>query len=457
MGRYGNVLDHIGNTPLLELKNLDTGPCRLFAKLELNNPGGSVKDRIALSMIEGAEKDGLLSPGGTIVEATSGNTGLGLALVAALKGYRLIIIIPDKMSQEKIFHLRAFNAEVQVCRSDVPPEHPEHYQAIAARIAAEDDNTYYINQHANPYNPRAHETTTGPEIWQQMEHDLDAVVVGVGTGGTLTGVGRYMKEVAPGVEMVLADPEGSILAEFARSGELSEAGAWFVEGIGEDEVPPNADLTLVAGSFTVSDEESLLTAREVMLKEGIMGGSSTGTLIAGALRYCRAQSTAKRVVTFVPDSGNKYLSKMYNDFWMTDQGFIERQSYGDLRDLIARRHAERADFTVTPDDSLLTAYTRMKLYDISQLPVVENERIVGLIDESDVLVAVHEDEEKFSLPLREAMSSNLQTIPTTTPLAEVLRIFENGYVPLVVDGERYLGLVTRIDVLNFLRRGMRDR
>jgi cystathionine beta-synthase len=288
-----------------------------------------------------------------------------------------------------------------------------------------------------------------------MEHDLDAVVVGVGTGGTLTGIGRYMKEVAPGVEMILADPEGSILAEYARSGELAEAGAWFVEGIGEDEVPPNADLSLVAGTFTVSDAESLHTAREVMLKEGIMGGSSTGTLIAGALRYCRAQSTAKRVVTLVPDSGNKYLSKMYNDFWMTDQGFIERESYGDLRDLIARRHTERADFTVTPEDSLLTAYTRMKLYDISQLPVVENEHIVGLIDESDVLMAVHEDEEQFAQPLRQAMSGNLQTIPATTPLAEVLRIFEQGFVPLVVEGERYLGLVTRIDVLNFLRRRMR--
>jgi cystathionine beta-synthase len=455
MAAYGNVLEMIGNTPLLELRNLETGPCRLFAKLENQNPGGSIKDRIALSMIEGAEAAGRISPGGTLVEATSGNTGLGLALVAAQKGYRLIIVIPDKMSQEKIFHLRAYSAEVIITRSDVPPGHPQHYQEMARRIGEENENTLYLNQHGNPDNPRAHEEATGPEIWEQMDHDLDAVVCGVGTGGTITGIGRFFKRVAPEVEMVLADPEGSILVDYIETGELKPAGAWLVEGIGEDELPPIGDMSLVGPGYTISDAESFHVAREVMVKEGIMGGSSTGTLVAGALKYCRAQQQAKRVVTFIPDSGNKYLSKMYNDFWMIDQGFLERESYGDLRDLIVRRHAEHVDYTVSPDDTLTTAYSRMKLYDVSQLPVVKDDSIIGLIDESDILLAIYGHEDNFSRSVSESMSSKLETVPPSAPLNTLLPILDRGHVPLVVDDGEYLGLVTRIDLLNYLRRRLK--
>ncbi len=455
MSAYGNVLDMIGNTPMVEFRNLDAGPCRLFAKLEAYNPGGSIKDRIALSMIEGAEREGRIGPGGTLVEATSGNTGVGLALVAARKGYRVIIVIPDKMSREKIAHLRAFGAQVLVTRSDVEPGHPEHYQTQAARIAAEMDNAFYVNQHNNPHNPRAHEEGTAPEIWEQMGHDLDAVVCGVGTGGTLTGVGRFLQRVAPEVEIVLADPEGSILVEYIESGRLAEAGAWLVEGIGEDVLPPIGDLSLLSRGFTISDAESLHTAREVFRKEGIMGGSSTGTLVAAALKYCRQQDRPKRVVTFVPDSGDKYLSKMYNDYWMVDQGFVERETFGDLRDLIARRHEERSDFTVTARDSLLTAYGRMKLHDVSQLAVVEGDRVVGLIDESDILLAVSGAEENFGQAVAEAMSTRLETVSSSTALRDLLPVFENDYVPLIVDGDQYHGLVTRIDFLNFLRRKMR--
>ncbi len=455
MSAYGNVLDMIGNTPMIEFRNLDAAPCRLFAKLEAYNPGGSIKDRIALSMIEGAEREGSIGPGGTLVEATSGNTGVGLALVAARKGYRVIIVIPDKMSREKIAHLRAFGAQVLVTRSDVEPGHPEHYQTKAARIAAEMDNAFYANQHNNPHNPRAHEEGTAPEIWEQMGHDLDAVVCGVGTGGTLTGVGRFLRRVAPEVEIVLADPEGSILVEYIESGRLAEAGAWLIEGIGEDVLPPIGDLSMLSRGFTISDAESLHTAREVFRKEGIMGGSSTGTLVAAALKYCRQQDRPKRVVTFVPDSGDKYLSKMYNDYWMVDQGFVERETFGDLRDLIARRHEERSDFTVTASDSLLTAYGRMKLHDVSQLAVVEGDRVVGLIDESDILLAVYGAEENFSQAVAEAMSTRLETLSSSTALRDLLPVFENDYVPLIVDGDQYHGLVTRIDFLNFLRRKMR--
>ena len=452
---HENVLDLIGNTPMVELKKLDAGPCRLFVKLENANPGGSVKDRIALSMIEGAERNGSLKPGGTIVEATSGNTGLGLGLVAAQKGYKLIIVIPDKMSQEKIFHLRAFGADVVVTRSDVEPGHPAHYQTMAARIADESDNTVYINQHNNSDNPRAHYETTGPEIWEQMDHDLDAIVCGVGTSGTLTGVGQFFRETAPDVEMVLADPVGSILVDYVESGEIVQAGSWLVEGIGEDVLPPIGDLSVIGTAYRITDEESMHVAREVLAKEGILGGSSTGTLIAGALRYCREQSEPKRVVTFVCDSGNKYLSKMYNEFWMIDQGFLQREGFGDLRDLIARRHQDRADYTAAPGDSLLTAYGRMKLYDVSQLPVFEDDRIVGIIDESDILLAVYKDEEHFREPVSGAMTANLKSVPPSTPFEELMPIFDAGFVPLVMEGKVYHGLVTRIDLLNYLRRQLR--
>ncbi len=453
---FGNVLESIGNTPLIEVKRLDAGPCRLFLKLENQNPAGSIKDRIGRSMIEAAQRDGSIKPGGTLVEATAGNTGLGLALVAAQLGLKLIIVVPDKMAQEKIFHLKALGAEVILTRSDVGQGHPEYYQDMAERIAGETGG-FYVNQFANPANPLAHETTTGPEIWEQMDHDLDAVVCGVGSGGTMAGLSRYFAKVAPAAEMVLADPEGSILAEYVATGKLStDVGSWLVEGIGEDFLPPNADLSRVKTAYTISDREAFQTARELLAKEGILAGSSSGTLIAAALRYCRAQSEAKRVVTFVCDSGNKYLSKMYNDFWMLDQGFVEREQYGDLRDLSARRHAEHATVTVRPEDSLLIAYGRMKLYDISQLPVLDaKDQAVGIIDESDILLAVVGDEGRFKEPVRGAMTARVQTLQANQPIEVLLPIFDDGHVAIVVDGDKFLGLITQIDLLNHLRRRMR--
>ena len=238
-------LDMIGRTPMLEVTRIDTGPCRLFLKLENQNPGGSIKDRMALTMVEAAEQDGRLRPGGTIVEATAGNTGLGLAQVAAAKGYKLILVIPDKMSREKVLHLRALGAEVRWTRSDVGKGHPEYYQDVAAEIAGSMDNAIFINQFSNPANPLAHETTTGPEIWAQMEHDIDAVVCGVGSSGTLTGLARYFAKVSPDTEMVLADPVGSVLADYVHTGTYGEAGSWIVEGIGEDFIPPIADFSRV--------------------------------------------------------------------------------------------------------------------------------------------------------------------------------------------------------------------
>ncbi len=318
---HGNVLSLIGNTPMVELTHLDTGCCRLFAKLELNNPTGSIKDRIALSMIEAAERDGKLSPGDSIIEATAGNTGLGLALVAAQKGYPLIIVMPDKMSMEKEYNLTAMGATVIRTRSDVVKGHPEYYQDVAARLSKE-KNAFYINQFSNPANVKAHIETTGPEIWEQMGGEVNAFVCGVGSGGTLSGVGGYLKSRSADIDIVLADPVGSILAPLHNTGVAPEAGSWVIEGIGEDFIPDICDMGLVDVAYEVSDKDALLAARELLAKEGLMGGSSTGTLLQGALNYCREQTTPKNVVTLVCDTGNRYLSKMYNDDWMKQQGLL---------------------------------------------------------------------------------------------------------------------------------------
>ena len=412
---YSSVLDLIGETPIVELTKFDTGQCRLFVKLESQNPGGSIKDRIALSMIAAAEKYGRLAPGGTIVEATAGNTGLGLAQVGILKGYRIVLVVPDKMSREKIQHLRALGAEVRLTRSDVGKGQPEYYQDMAERIAAEIPGAFYVNQFANPANPLAHETTTGPEIWEQLDGDVDAVVVGVGSGGTLTGLGRYFQRVSPKTEMVLADPVGSVLAPLIKTGKMDEAGSWTVEGIGEDFVPPNADLSLVKKAYSIPDKQSMLAVRDLLSQEGILAGSSSGTLLAAALRYCREQTTAKRVVTFVCDSGNKYLSKVFNDFWLAEQGLSEREQHGDLRDLVARSHREGGTVFVGPDDTLLTAYGRMRRADVSQLPVLEEGKLVGILDESDILSAVEGPYDgrwdRFSAPVGTAMTADAEHAP----------------------------------------------
>lgn len=448
------LLDLIGNTPLVRLDAFDTGPCELFVKLESQNPGGSIKDRIGLSMIEAAERSGALGPGGHLVEATAGNTGLGLALVAATKRYRLTLVIPDKMSQEKVFHLRAMGADVRMTRSDVGKGHPEYYQDLAARIARETGG-YYVNQFENPANPLAHETGTGPEIWRQTGGRLDAVVCGVGSGGTITGLSRYFARVAPQVEIVLADPVGSVLAPYVQTGTMGEAGSWLVEGIGEDFLPPICDLSRVRRSYPIPDEESFHTARRLLREQSILAGSSSGTLVAAAVRFCREQTSPKRVVTFVCDSGNKYLSKMFNDYWMLDQGFLDREQHGDLRDLVSRRADRGAVVAVGPDDTLLTAHARLKLYDVSQLPVLDDGRIVGILDESDLLLAVTRDETAFRRPVRDVMSSRLVTVPATASVESLSPIFDAGLVAIVCDGSRFLGLITRYDVLNFLRRTLR--
>jgi cystathionine beta-synthase len=451
---FGNVLEMIGNTPMLELRRMDAGPCRLFVKMESMNPGNSIKDRIAVRMIEAAEKDGRLRPGGHIVEATAGNTGLALALVAAQKGYTLSVVVPDKMSDEKISHLRAMGAEVVLTRSDVAKGHPEYYQDVAARMAASRPNTLYINQFANPANAEAHEATTGPEIWEQMEGKVDAFVAGVGSGGTISGVGRYLRARNPKVEVILADPVGSILTPLVNEGRHVEPGSWLVEGIGEDFVPSICDLKLVNRAYAVSDADAFHAARELLRREGVLAGSSVGTLLCAALRYCREQKEPKRVVTFICDSGAKYLSKMFNDFWMVDNGFIDRPRTGDLRDLIARRHLDREDYTLTPSMPLQQAIKRMRLYNVSQMVVLgEGDRIEGILDESDVLLALVGDAKgSAARPVSDFMTRRLETVRPSARPEDLLPVFRADRVAIVADENAFYGIITKIDLINWLRK-----
>jgi cystathionine beta-synthase len=451
-----SALDLIGETPLIEVTRIDRGPCRLFLKLESANPSGSLKDRPARTMIEAAEAQGRLAPGGTIVEATAGNTGLGLALVGGRKGYRTLLVVPDKMAREKVLHARALGAEVVTARSDVGKGHPDYYQDLAEAIARRTPGAFYINQFANPANPQAHFATTGPEILRQMEHDVDAVVVGVGSGGTLTGIGRFMRQASPKTMMILADPVGSVLAPFVQTGKMPEAGSWAVEGIGEDFIPPICDLTLVSQAYSISDAESFAAARELLRTEGVLGGSSSGTLLAAALRYCREQSVPKRVVTLVCDSGAKYLSKVFNPTFLAQEGFTHPDRHGTVGDIVVSRASEGSAVTVRPDDPLRTVFARMRSADVSQLPVIDaNGQVVGLVDESDVLAAMLTDEgganRAFARPVKDVMVTRLDTISAAAPIADLVPLFRKDYIAIVMDGDQFLGVATRLDLINYFR------
>ncbi len=456
MTTTANLLSLIGNTPLLEVTHLDTGLCKLFLKLECNNPGGSIKDRVGLSMITQAEKEGKLKPGFTIIEATAGNTGLGLALVASQRGYPLILVIPDKMSQEKINHLRALGAKIVMTRSDVEKGHPEYYQDVAEKIAQETPNSFYANQFNNPANTLAHETTTAPEIWEQMDHKLDAIVCGVGSGGTLTGISRFFAKVSPNTEIVLADPQGSILADYVNKGKMGKAGSWLIEGIGEDFIPSITDLSRTKKAYSIGDTESFSTCRELLAKEGILAGSSTGTLLAAALHYCRESKTAKRVVTLVCDTGNKYLSKMYNNYWLMDHGLLPGKKYNDLRDLVTRTEETNAITSIHPDDTLLVAHSRMRIYEYSQLPVIENKDVIGVIDEFDLLSAIQSGK-GFKEKVRTVMANNLVKVQSDKTMSEVFKILEKGMVVLLYHQNTFFGMITRTDLLNYLRRNPQEK
>lgn len=457
MNPTDSVLNLIGHTPMVKAGNFDTGPCELFIKLENRNPGGSVSDRGALTMIEAAEAAGRIDPGDTLIEATTGNAGVALALVAARKGYSLVLVVPEDVNRDKVLHLKALGAEVRLANADVERDHPGHYMNIAQRLARELPGSCYLDQYANPDNVLAHENGTAPEIWDQMEHELDAFVCGARSGATITGCSRFFRRVGGNVEVVLADPEGSVLAS-AVSGEAGGTGGQssHVEDIGSRFVPENFAPDLVDTAIPVSDVEAFAVSRQLLRLEGILGGVSTGVLLAAAIEYCRKQTRPKRVVTLVCDSGHNYLSTAFDDAWLLDQGLVHRRRYGDLRDIISHPVGEGGVVSVSPEDSLLSAYTRIRMFDVSQLPVLDEGRIVGLIDESDLLLAVYDNRKYFGYPVRDFMITRLEKIDPGASISSLLPVFRGDHVAIIADESTFYGLITQVDLIDHLRTSMQD-
>lgn len=438
------VLEAIGDTPLIKVHRVAAGlTAGIYAKIEFVNPGGSVKDRIALAMVEAAERDGLLKPGGTIVEATSGNTGVGLAMVAAVKGYRCIFIMPDKMSTEKTQLLRAYGAEVVMTPSSAESNSPEGYGGVAARLTSEIPNAWQPNQFANLENPDYHYQVTGPEIWKQTEGKVTVFVAGIGTGGTISGVGRYLKEQNPDIKVVACDPEGSIL-----SGDQPKP--WAVEGIGEDYVPKTLNPQVVDEWIRVSDSESFNVARDMARREGLLVGGSCGTAMAAGLRYAQRLGPDDVVVVLCPDTGRNYLSKMYSDEWMIERGFmkpaVQPHTVGEL---LAKR-GNVPVIAVDPEDKAENAIALLRRHDISQLPVIEDGKVVGCIRELTVARLLHQATDPRQVSVGTIMARPMPTVDEHVDLDEVYRVLSSGDSGVVVThGGKVGAVVTRIDLINF--------
>ena len=443
-------LDAMGDTPLVRLHTVTRGVrSTVLAKLEMLNPGGSVKDRIGIRMIQAAEREGLLKPGGTIVEPTSGNTGHGLAIAAAIRGYKCIFVMPDKMSQEKISLLRAYGAEVVICPTAVPPESPESYYRVADRLAEEIPGAYQPNQYFNPENPTTHYETTGPEIWRQTDGAIDVFVAGVGTGGTITGVGRYLKEQNPNVMIVGADPEGSVY-----SGD--EPRPYLVEGIGEDFWPDTFDPSIVDRYVKVSDRDSFRTARAVTRQEGILIGGSAGSAVYAALQVARELDETKTIVVLLPDTGRQYLSKVYSDSWMLQHGMLDRPDVIRVEEVLMAKHGELPSLiTVGAHDKVRQAVERLQEADISQAPVVREEstdvsQFVGSIRDRELLDRIFRDPDALQADVAEVMAPPIPMVEFDDPIESAFGELEHGPAVLVTKAGQVLGVLTRSDLLDFL-------
>ncbi|MGH2348540.1 MAG: cystathionine beta-synthase [bacterium] len=448
---FDSILDVVGNTPAVRLHRVTRGiRADVVGKLEFLNPGGSVKDRIGITMIDEAERAGLLRPGGTIVEATSGNTGVGLAIAAATRGYRTIFVMPDKMSDEKIRLLRAFGARVVITPTAVAPEDPRSYYSVSRRVAQETPNSFYANQYANQANPRSHYETTGPEIWAQTGGHVDLLVAGMGTGGTISGAGRYLKERNSSLRVIGADPIGSVYYEYVKTGRMPEAHTYKVEGIGEDFLPETMDLSVLDEVIQVADSESFAMTRRLVREEGIFCGGSSGTAVAAALKYLRAQAEAGaglRAVVILPDSGSRYLSKIFSDDWMREHGFLDAE-LGAVSDLV--RGKPTTLVTAARTEVVVDVIAKMKEYDVSQLPVLDGGRLMGIITEVDLLNYLLEGSHRASDPIEPIVDPLPPVVAPDTPLEALADLFLTANAAVVVDHGAVVGIVTKIDMIDFL-------
>lgn len=445
MSYYDNILGAVGRTPLVRLSRIDAGlPATILAKLEFMNPGGSQKDRIAIAMVDDAEKRGELQPGGTIVEATAGNTGVGLAMVAAVRGYRCVFVLPDKMSAEKIALLRAYGAEVVMTPTDVPPDSPESYNGVADRLAREIPDAWRPGQFTNPANPDAHYATTGPEIWVDTGGRMDAFVAGVGTGGSLSGVSRFLKERSPALQVIGADPAGSVL-----SGD--EPGSWRVEGIGEDFFPETYDPSLVDGWVRVTDAESFAAARRLVREEGILAGGSAGTALHAAIETAKRMPEGSVVVVLLPDTGRNYLSKLHSDEWMREQGFISATPKGvTCGDVLSAKKALPPLVSVSAGARACDVVRTMSTYGISHVPVTDNGLILGVIDDVSLLHRLHDGEDLSARRATDVMQPSLPRLDESQGLDEAYRLLGGGFDGmLVMRGEHALGFLSRSDLVDF--------
>ncbi len=446
MASYKNILQAIGRTPLIRLNNLTRDiQSTIYVKVEYFNPGGSVKDRIGLAMIEAAERGGLLKPGGTIIEATAGNTGVGLALVAAIKKYRCIFVMPDKMSRDKIDLLKAYGAEVVVTPTSVPPDSPESYNGVAERLSQEIPGAYRPNQFANPSNPQIHYLTTGPEIWEDSGGKVEVLVSGMGTGGTISGTGKYLKERNPNIIVVGADPEGSIL-----SGDSPKS--YKVEGIGEDFVPKTFNRQVVDEMVRVSDKESFNTARRLAREEGILVGGSSGTALAAALKYAQRLERPKYIVAILPDTGRNYLTKIFSDTWMQENGFWEDKEIKktQVKEILVQKKDFPSMISVNPQDILSKAAKLMHEYNISQLPVIDQQKVVGSLDEASLMKLLHDGIDFTTQQILGVMGKPLPTLDEEVDISEAYRLLLSGTIGvLVIKNGVPKGVITRTDLINY--------
>jgi cystathionine beta-synthase len=449
-GALSDITKAVGNTPIVKLNRVTEGlDSAIYVKCEYLNPGGSHKDRVALTMIRDAEAAGL-RPGGTIVEATSGNTGAALAMVAAIKGYKCVFVMPDKMSQEKIATLRAYGARVVVCPTAVEPEDPRSYYQVAKRIAEETPNCFYANQYHNPSNPNAHYLSTGPEIWEQCGHELDVFVTGLGTGGTISGTGRFLKQKKPDMKMVGVDPVGSLYYDYVKTQRVTKPFAYKVEGIGEDFFPSTINLKILDEIVRVDDKECFLTTRDLVRLEGLFVGGSSGAAVAGALKYARQSGRKENILVLLPDGASKYISKIFNDDWMRENGFLgEDKELGTVRDLLARKPSGTV-VTVDANAKVSDIIDMMKSHGISQLPVLENGKLRGMVHEVDLLRHLVKGRGTLDSSIADLVESDYATVTASTKVELLKSVLSETKIALVLDRETVIGVVSKIDLIDYL-------